>query len=69
VAPARGGGRRARRSNHRSLPGLTKSKHEEPFSLLVAQLAYEGKGDPDLAYRFERPGEARCIRAPIPTQS
>ena len=29
----------------------------EPFSLLVAQLAYEGDGGPELAYRFERFGE------------
>jgi predicted dinucleotide-binding enzyme len=28
----------------------------EPFTLLVAQLAYEGKGGPELAYRFERFG-------------
>src|SRR5256885_6767625 len=26
----------------------------EPFALLVAQLAYEGKGGPRLGYRFER---------------
>jgi hypothetical protein len=26
----------------------------EPFALLVAQLAYEGTGGPELAYRFER---------------
>lgn len=26
----------------------------EPFALLIAQLAYEGKGGPELAYRFER---------------
>jgi hypothetical protein len=26
----------------------------EPFTLLVAQLAYEGDGGPELAYRFER---------------
>jgi 8-hydroxy-5-deazaflavin:NADPH oxidoreductase len=26
----------------------------EPFALLVAQLAYEGKGGPEMAYRFER---------------
>jgi hypothetical protein len=26
----------------------------EPFSLLVAQLAYEGSDGPELAYRFER---------------
>ncbi len=28
----------------------------EPFALLVAQLAYEGSGGPELAYRFERFG-------------
>jgi predicted dinucleotide-binding enzyme len=26
----------------------------EPFSLLVGQLAYEGEGGPELAYRFDR---------------
>jgi predicted dinucleotide-binding enzyme len=26
----------------------------EPFALLIAQLAYEGEGGPELAYRFER---------------
>jgi predicted dinucleotide-binding enzyme len=30
------------------------ARYTEPFALLVAQLAYEGKGDPELAYRFER---------------
>ena len=30
------------------------ARYTEPFSLLVAQLAYEGKGGPELAYRFER---------------
>jgi predicted dinucleotide-binding enzyme len=30
------------------------ARYMEPFSLLVAQLAYEGKGGPQLAYRFER---------------
>jgi predicted dinucleotide-binding enzyme len=29
------------------------ARYTEPFSLLVAQLAYEGKGGPELAYRFE----------------
>jgi hypothetical protein len=29
----------------------------EPFALLVAQLAYEGKDGPELAYRFERFGK------------
>lgn len=30
------------------------ARYIEPFTLLVAQLAYEGKGGPRLAYRFER---------------
>ena len=30
------------------------ARYTEPFALLVAQLAYEGKGSPGLAYRFER---------------
>jgi predicted dinucleotide-binding enzyme len=29
------------------------ARYAEPFTLLVAQLAYEGKGGPELAYRFE----------------
>lgn len=33
------------------------ARYIEPFCLLVAQLAYEGKGGPELAYRFERLGE------------
>jgi len=30
------------------------ARYTEPFALLVAQLAYEGKGGSELAYRFER---------------
>ena len=30
------------------------ARYSEPFALLVAQLAYQGKGGPELAYRFER---------------
>ena len=30
------------------------ARYTEPFALLVAQLAYEGKGGAELAYRFER---------------
>ena len=30
------------------------ARYTEPFALLVAQLAYEGKGGPALGYRFER---------------
>jgi predicted dinucleotide-binding enzyme len=32
------------------------ARYFEPFALLVAQLAYEGEGSPELAYRFERFG-------------
>jgi predicted dinucleotide-binding enzyme len=33
------------------------ARYTEPFALLIAQLAYEGKGGPELAYRFERFGK------------
>ena len=33
------------------------ARYMEPFTLLVAQLAYEGRGGPELAYRFERFGK------------
>jgi predicted dinucleotide-binding enzyme len=33
------------------------ARYTEPFALLVAQLAYEREGGPELAYRFERFGE------------
>src|SRR5438552_3178758 len=33
---------------------LRVARYTEPFALLVAQLAYEREGDPELAYRFER---------------
>jgi 8-hydroxy-5-deazaflavin:NADPH oxidoreductase len=33
---------------------LRVARYTEPFALLVAQLAYESKGGPELAYRFER---------------
>jgi predicted dinucleotide-binding enzyme len=36
---------------------LQVARYTEPFALLVAQLAYEGKGGPALAYRFERFGK------------
>jgi predicted dinucleotide-binding enzyme len=29
------------------------ARYTEPFAMLVAQLAYEGEGGPELAYRFE----------------
>ena len=31
-------------------------RYAEPFALLIAQLAYEGEGGPELAYRFQRFG-------------
>ncbi len=36
---------------------LQSARYTEPFALLVGQLAYEGDGGPELAYRFERWGE------------
>jgi predicted dinucleotide-binding enzyme len=33
---------------------LSIARYTEPFALLVAQLAYEGEGGPELAYRFEQ---------------
>ena len=30
------------------------ARYTEPFALLMGQLAYEGDGGPELAYRFER---------------
>lgn len=30
------------------------ARYTEPFALLVAQLAYNGREGPELAYRFER---------------
>lgn len=33
---------------------LRVARYTEPFALLVGQLAYEGAGGPELAYRFER---------------
>src|SRR5215831_18091148 len=40
------------------------ARYIEPFALLVAQLAYEGKGGAELAYRFERLGKQRPRRRP-----
>lgn len=36
---------------------LRMARYTEPFSLLIAQLAYEAGGDPAIAYRFERFGK------------
>ena len=35
---------------------LTAARYIEPFTLLIALLAYEGEGGPELAYRFEHIG-------------
>lgn len=34
------------------------ARYTEPFALLIGQLAYEGRDGPEMAYRFERYGEA-----------
>ena len=36
------------------LGALSLARYVEPFSLLAAEIAYEGKGGPQLVYRFER---------------
>jgi len=38
------------------------ARYTEPFTLLIAQLAYEGDGGPELAYRFERFGRPHLRR-------
>ena len=35
------------------------ARYLEPFTLLIAQLAYETEGGQELAYRFERFGQRR----------
>ena len=35
---------------------LQMARYMEPFAFLVGHLAYDGKGSPELAYRFERLG-------------
>ena len=39
------------------------ARYTEPFALLVAQLAYEGTGGPELAYRFDWVGSGAQGRA------
>ena len=38
--------------------GLRMARYSEPFTMIIAQLAYEGDGGPELAYRFEHFAEA-----------
>lgn len=33
---------------------LRMARHTEPFALLVGEIAYNGQGCPEIAYRFER---------------
>jgi 8-hydroxy-5-deazaflavin:NADPH oxidoreductase len=40
------------------------ARYLEPFTLLMAQLAYEGEGGPELAYRFDRFVTQRSGRSP-----
>ena len=35
------------------------ARYLEPFTLVIAQLAYEGEGGPEIAYRIERFGKKR----------
>src|SRR5262249_61352349 len=49
---------------------LRMARYTEPFTLLIAQLAYESGAGPELAYRFERFGEPYVIsgrKAAIPS--
>jgi len=41
---------------------LRTARYIEPFTLLVAQLAYEGEGGPELAYQFERLAKSKSLR-------
>jgi hypothetical protein len=52
----------ARLEELRTCEELSKTKtviSSKPFALLIAQLAYEGNGGPERAYRFERLGKSR----------
>ena len=61
-APDERGRHEARRRAHFLRPSLVycgdnrraKKVYLEPFTLLIAQLAYEGDEGPKIAYRFER---------------
>jgi predicted dinucleotide-binding enzyme len=41
---------------------LRLARYTEPFTMLIARLAYEIKGGPELAYRFERLGRRKKSR-------
>jgi hypothetical protein len=38
------------------------ARYAEPFTLLIARLAYEGDRGPELAYRFEWLGRKRHLQ-------
>jgi hypothetical protein len=38
----------------RSMLALRMARYTEPFVLLVWEIAYNGQGCPEIAYRFER---------------
>ena len=42
---------------------LRAARYAEPFALLVGQLAYEGGGGPEVAYRFERFDASRSTKS------
>jgi 8-hydroxy-5-deazaflavin:NADPH oxidoreductase len=35
------------------------ARYTEPFALLVGEIAYNGEGGPEIAYRFERFAKSR----------
>ena len=41
------------------------ARYLEPFSLAIAQLAYEGDQGPEVAYRIERFGKQSLVCEPI----
>jgi len=41
------------------LAPLRIARHTEPFALLVGEIAYNGEGGPEIAYRFERFAKSR----------
>ena len=48
---------------------LTAARYLEPFTMLVALLAYEGEGGPELVYRFEHTGYVKPGRITDPGRS
>ena len=42
----------------RSMLALRMARYTEPFALLVGEIAHNGQGGPETAYRFERFNES-----------